>query len=566
MRRRLYVTAMALLPALFGMGCEKDWSCFDALIVSSNVTGAKLTVPARATAGDTITLDAKGSTLQSTRTSTVCPEIVRFHAGFGGATKTGPVAVLTRSQLTFGRQPCEITDGKVQFKVPGDTKPGDSVLTVTVNVQALASRATGDTPLFSSVSQRIVVTTPASQVTSPGSTPPGVAANQAPVARFFPRTEPFVAGRLTALDARESFDPDGAIAKYEWDFNNDGAFEVTSTSPTFDPVQFPTPGTQTVVLRVTDELGATATSDPVPISVIAAPGPFPAYGDFTFANDSGTPITEVPVNADVDVELGATALTNAVDVSLDADNDGVFEQGPTPVAPNQFFGPLKFTTGGWKAVTVRWRDAGANATTTKKLIKVTPFVQRSSAAIASTRGTAVQAAQGTPITASLRASFVPITLGKLSLSGTGVRSRGLLLRGKLKGTVRPARKGAKVPAGVRVLRNAVFAGSFSGTAPSIGATFGAPYGSGLLLARDPKAPGTQLCLRVTQSKRATTRFTVVGATGKARGLRGSGSFPSLVPGIRSKAAKLRFTASQGAARPLSGACRALVRQQVPKRR
>ncbi|MBS3956557.1 MAG: PKD domain-containing protein [Clostridiales bacterium] len=60
------------------------------------------------------------------------------------------------------------------------------------------------------------------------------------------------------LDARLSHDPDGTIAKYEWDLDGDGVYDVTTIEPTV--VHTPTkPGNRKVHLRVTDNSGHTAT-------------------------------------------------------------------------------------------------------------------------------------------------------------------------------------------------------------------------------------------------------------------------------------------------------------------
>ena len=46
-----------------------------------------------------------------------------------------------------------------------------------------------------------------------------------------------------------------------------------------------------------------------------------------------------------------------------------------------------------------------------------------------------------------------------------------------------------------------------------------------------------VCLRVVQRSAKTTRFTVLGATGRARGLRASGAFPPLLLDNTSRKAK-----------------------------
>ena len=59
------------------------------------------------------------------------------------------------------------------------------------------------------------------------------------------------------FDASASFDPDGEIVLYEWDWNNDGVFDEASTSPTIDHA-FDTVFSGMVRLRVADNDGLAA--------------------------------------------------------------------------------------------------------------------------------------------------------------------------------------------------------------------------------------------------------------------------------------------------------------------
>lgn len=56
----------------------------------------------------------------------------------------------------------------------------------------------------------------------------------------------------------KSNDPDGAITKYQWDFNGDGTAEATGESVTYS---FKEPGRYTVSLTVTDDDGVTSTTN-----------------------------------------------------------------------------------------------------------------------------------------------------------------------------------------------------------------------------------------------------------------------------------------------------------------
>ncbi|WP_440989179.1 PKD domain-containing protein [Haloarchaeobius baliensis] len=69
-------------------------------------------------------------------------------------------------------------------------------------------------------------------------------------------------------DASASSDSDGSVTTYEWDFNEDGVYEVSTSDPVYvlEPRTFT--GYRTVSLRVTDDDGATGTTSqnnvPVP--------------------------------------------------------------------------------------------------------------------------------------------------------------------------------------------------------------------------------------------------------------------------------------------------------------
>jgi PKD repeat protein len=93
---------------------------------------------------------------------------------------------------------------------------------------------------------------------------------QAPVADFTSSPDPPSVGQPVTFDASASYDPDGTIAKYEWDLDGDGSYETnTGTTPTTTHT-YSSGGTVNVKLRVTDNAGVTATTT-IPIT-IEAPG------------------------------------------------------------------------------------------------------------------------------------------------------------------------------------------------------------------------------------------------------------------------------------------------------
>jgi len=79
--------------------------------------------------------------------------------------------------------------------------------------------------------------------------------SQAPIASFTASPNPAQAGQLVSLDGSESTDPDGSIAKYEWDLDGNGSFETnTGTTPSASTT-FTSAGSYEVKLQVTDNVG-----------------------------------------------------------------------------------------------------------------------------------------------------------------------------------------------------------------------------------------------------------------------------------------------------------------------
>jgi hypothetical protein len=79
--------------------------------------------------------------------------------------------------------------------------------------------------------------------------------NQPPVALFnYYPVEP-KAGEEVTFDASASYDPDGAVVFYEWDWNGDGDYDSYTTSPTMT-FWWMEDGNYQVRLRVTDDRGA----------------------------------------------------------------------------------------------------------------------------------------------------------------------------------------------------------------------------------------------------------------------------------------------------------------------
>ena len=85
--------------------------------------------------------------------------------------------------------------------------------------------------------------------------------NNPPNASFTASPNPASTGQSVSFNGSGSTDPDGTIAKYEWDLDGNGSYETdTGTTPTTSTT-YATSGNRTVGLRVTDDKGATSDYD-----------------------------------------------------------------------------------------------------------------------------------------------------------------------------------------------------------------------------------------------------------------------------------------------------------------
>lgn len=115
--------------------------------------------------------------------------------------------------------------------------------------------------LENALKQKLVATINTPPVADPGPIPDGK-----------PDTQPYRCntGQTITLDGSGSFDPNGQITKYEWDFNNNGQPDATGPKVSFTCPT--TPGNVTIKLTVTDDAGTTATAQQT-ITVSQAPPP-----------------------------------------------------------------------------------------------------------------------------------------------------------------------------------------------------------------------------------------------------------------------------------------------------
>jgi hypothetical protein len=84
-------------------------------------------------------------------------------------------------------------------------------------------------------------------------------ANQIPVASFVVTPNPAKPDQRVLFDARGARDPDGLVARYEWDLDGNGTFETDSKNNPRVQRSYGTAKVYNVKLRVTDNLGAVST-------------------------------------------------------------------------------------------------------------------------------------------------------------------------------------------------------------------------------------------------------------------------------------------------------------------
>ncbi|RMG32613.1 MAG: PKD domain-containing protein [Planctomycetota bacterium] len=141
-----------------------------------------------------------------------------------------------------------------------------------------------------------------------------IVVTEAPVARIaVDRTSAESAPAVFNFDASGSFDPDGEIVQYQWDFG-DGSRELL-------PVvahTYPVPGTFRVVLTVTDDTGVTSTAETlisvgIPVPSVTLRIPPPSVKNIVVAAGS-----QLWVQAEFDVDPSAARFTRA---GLDRDRD-----------------------------------------------------------------------------------------------------------------------------------------------------------------------------------------------------------------------------------------------------
>ena len=184
--------------------------------------------------------------------------------------------------------------------------------------------------------------------------------NVAPVAAFTVRATIVNAGESLAFSAILSSDEDGIIAKFEWDFGDGGSATGESVTHTFAAV-----GQYTVVLRVTDDRGATATAQKLITVNPAEENGGGTGGGAVLASFTATPLTgesPLPVTFNASASVSPEAAITAYFWDFGDGTNG------TGITTNHTYGPTVTTS---YNVVLRVIDSNNDEDTATKTITVT---------------------------------------------------------------------------------------------------------------------------------------------------------------------------------------------------
>jgi PKD repeat protein len=152
--------------------------------------------------------------------------------------------------------------------------------------------------------------------------------NLPPVASFSASPSSGLAPLTVSFDFSGSSDPDGHIVKYEFDYQGDGTYDISSsTLPASVQFQYATAGIRYPRLRVTDDEGATSTYE-LPIRPTTAAG-----AGFSLQHTTTPSSGNVPLDVTFDCTGSVGTVSPIADYGFDFDGDGHIDaHGTNPVA------------------------------------------------------------------------------------------------------------------------------------------------------------------------------------------------------------------------------------------
>jgi PKD repeat protein len=214
-----------------------------------------------------------GTTATTTRTYTSAASVV---VGLRVTDNQGATATTTRT-VTFANQspiasftatPSSVPTGTaVSFNGSASSDPDGTIAKYEWDLDGNGSYETDTgttattTRTYTSAASVVVGLRVTDNVNGTGTTTRTVTVtNRAPTASFTVTPSPAATRQTVTLNGSASSDPDGTIAKYEWDLDGNGTYEVDGGATATRTNVFSTVGAITLGLRVTDGNGATATT------------------------------------------------------------------------------------------------------------------------------------------------------------------------------------------------------------------------------------------------------------------------------------------------------------------
>ncbi len=290
--------------------------------------------------------------------------------GGATATTTRAVTVLSPPTASFTISSNPANPGQsTTFNGSGSTTPGTSITKYEWDLDGNGSYET-DTGATSTASRSYATPgalTVGLRVTDnrglSATTTRALTVQQPPTASFTVTPNPVVSGSAATFNGSGSTDPDGTVAKYEWDLDGNGSYETNTNATATTQKTYATPGTVTVGLRITDNNGATATTTRSVTVSNRAP-----TASFTVTPSPGATRSPVTFNGSGSTDPDGTIAK----YEWDLDGNGSYEVDAGATAST----PKTYTTIGTFTVGLRVTDnSGATATTTRQLVVNSAYAQ-----------------------------------------------------------------------------------------------------------------------------------------------------------------------------------------------
>ena len=181
--------------------------------------------------------------------------------------------------------------------------------------------------------------------------------NLLPVAKFSASPEAGKAPLQVDFDASSSYDKDGEVHSYEWDFNGDGEVDYSSEEPLAQFI-YEAMGLYTVRLTVTDDQAESATAEKI---IVVSANNMPPQAALLGIPDSG----EVPlaVTLDASGSVDVDGHITRYDWDFEGDGEFDFDSGTIPTAQYTYDKP------GWYFPSVRVTDDDGSSSVAVTLIK-----------------------------------------------------------------------------------------------------------------------------------------------------------------------------------------------------